>query len=206
MPCEGTHPLSECRCPVLPCGAVRSGRLALDAFGLMVNGPRVLSETLALGAEASLRPFLLWGSLLGCVRDGGFIAGDRDIDLGILEGDAHRLATLRSAMVRRGYGVRIDDASKLSLVHPAHPRLFIDIDVVRRFRDDWAITNADAHPARIFHYRFDHRVFTGVQPARFVDGMEVTVPGNPEGFLEIQARTQRTVYPRPVMHAEKARS
>lgn len=165
-------------------GAVRSGRLALDSFDLMVNGPRVLSETLALSAEAGLRPFLLWGSLLGCVRDGGFIAGDQDIDLGIFEGDAHRLAALRSAMVHRGYGVRIDTDLKLSLVHPEHPRLFIDIDVVRRFRDGWAITNADADPARNFHYRFNQGVFAGVQAARFVDGIEVAVPGNPDGFLE----------------------
>jgi hypothetical protein len=63
-------------------------------------------------------------------------------------------------------------------------RLFIDIDVVRQFRDGWAITNADADPARIFRYRFDHGAFAGVQAARFVDRMEVTVPGNPEGFLE----------------------
>jgi choline kinase len=165
-------------------GAVRSGKLALDSFDLMVNGPRVLSETLALSAEAGLRPFLLWGSLLGCVRDGGFIAGDQDIDLGILEGDAHRLATLRSAMVHRGYGVRIGTDLKLSLVHPEHPGLFIDIDVVRRFRDGWAITNAEADPARDFHYCFDHGVFAGVQAARFVDGIEVAVPGSPEGFLE----------------------
>lgn len=165
-------------------GAVRSGRLTLDSFDLMVNGPRVLSETLTLATEAGLRPFLLWGSLLGCVRDGGFIASDQDIDLGIFEGDAHRLARLRSAMVHRGYGVRIDNDVKLSLVHPEHPRLFVDIDVVRRFRDGWAITNADADPARIFHYCFDHGVFASVQATRFVDGMEVAVPGSPEGFLE----------------------
>lgn len=165
-------------------GALRSGRLTAESFDLLVNGPRLLSEALALGAAAGLRPFLLWGSLLGCVRDGGFIAGDLDLDLGILERDADRLAGFRAAMIRRGYVVRIDNGVKLSLVHPAHPRLFIDIDVVRRFRDGWAVTNADADPARIFHYRFDDEVFADLRAARFVDGIEVAIPGRPERFLE----------------------
>ena len=165
-------------------GAFWSGRLSLNSFDLMVNGPRMLSETLALSAEAGLRPFLLWGSLLGCVRDGGFIAGDTDIDLGILESDAHRLPALRSAMVRRGYAVRIDNDLKLSLVHPKHHVLYIDFDVVRRFRDGWAITNTFSDPARVFHYCFKNEVFADVQATKFVDGMEVAVPGNWKCFLE----------------------
>jgi LicD family len=146
--------------------------------------PACCPRPLALSAEAGLRPFLLWGTLLGCVRNGGFIPGDWDLDLGILESDAHRLAALRSAMLSRGYTVRIDNDLKLSLVHPEHPRLFVDIDVVRRFRDGWAITNANADPARLFHYCFKHEVFADMQATRFVDGMEVAVPGSPEGFLE----------------------
>ncbi len=165
-------------------GRVHSGRLGVEAFDLLVNGPRLLSETLVLAAEVGLRPFLLWGSLLGCIRDGGFITGDLDIDLGVLEGDAPRLPALRESMVHRGYGVRIDNATKLSMVHPDHPRLYIDIDVVRRFRDGWAITNADADPARLFRYRFDHDVFARLRPARFVDDIEVALPGQPERFLE----------------------
>ena len=164
--------------------AVHSHRLTVEAFDLQVNGPSLLAETLVLAAAAGLHPFLLWGSLLGCVRDGDFITGDVDIDLGVLEDEAPRLPALRSAMARRGYGVRIDDGTKLSLVHPAHPRLFIDIDVVRRFRDGWAITNADADPARLFRYRFDRSVFASLRTARFVDGMVVALPGQPERFLE----------------------
>jgi hypothetical protein len=81
------HPGRMCRY----LGAVHARRLGAAAFDLLVNGPRVLAEALTLGAEAGLQPFLLWGSLLGCVRDGGFIVGDRDIDLGVFESDAHRL-------------------------------------------------------------------------------------------------------------------
>jgi choline kinase len=165
-------------------GAVRAGRLGLEAFDLLVNGPRVLAETLALAAEAGLRPFLLWGSLLGCVRDGGFIVGDRDIDLGVFDGEAPRLAAWRAAMVGHGYHVRIDNEFKLSLVHPRHPRLFVDVDVVKPSRGGWTITNADADPARLFHYRFDKAVFSALRIAPFVDGIEAAVPADPEGFLE----------------------
>lgn len=164
--------------------AVHAGRLGVDAFDLLVNGPRVLTEALALGAAAGLQPFLVWGSLLGCVRDGGFIVGDRDIDLGVFESDAHRLPAWRSAMVNRGYGVRIDNESKLSLVHRGHPRLYVDIDVVKPSRGGWVITNVDADPARIFHYRFEKRTFAGLRAARFVDGIEVAVPTHPQDFLE----------------------
>jgi len=165
-------------------GAVRAGRLGADAADLLVNGPRLLAEALALGAEAGLQPFLLWGSLLGCVRDGGFIVGDRDIDLGVFESDADRLPSWRSAMMDRGYDVRIENDSKLSLVHPRHPRLYIDIDVVKPSRGGWVITNVDADPARIFHYRFEKHIFAGLRAATFVDGIEVAVPADPQGFLE----------------------
>jgi hypothetical protein len=87
-------------------------------------------------------------------------------------------------MRARGYGVRIDNEFKLSLVHPQHPRLFVDVDVVKPARGGWAITNADADPARIFHYRFDKSIFAGLRIASFVDGIEVAVPADPEGFLE----------------------
>jgi choline kinase len=174
------HPGRMCRY----LGAVHAGRLGAAAFDLLVNGPRVLAEALTLGAKAGLQPFLLWGSLLGCVRDGGFIVGDRDIDLGVFESDAHQLPSWRSAMVDRGYDVRIENDSKLSLVHPRHPRLHVDIDVVKPSPGGWVIINTDADPARIFHYRFEKRIFAGPRAARFVDGIEVAVPADPEGFLE----------------------
>ena len=59
---------------------------------------------------------------------------------------------------------------KLSLVHPRHPRLFVDFDVVHPWKEGWAITNANADPRRVFRYRFSHGVFAETRLGRFSDG------------------------------------
>jgi len=177
--------------------AVHAGRLSIPGFDLQVNGGRLLGVALAEAERAGLELFLLWGSLLGCVRDGGFIWNDRDIDLGVsgglggAGGNAPRLAAWRAAMVARGFTVRVEDANKVSVVHPRHPRLFIDVDVVQRRGDGWAITNAHADPERLFHYVFDRSVFGATRPGT-LGGHPVRLPADPEGFLEAAYGEWRT--------------
>jgi choline kinase len=163
--------------------AFRAGQLSLPGLDLAVNGASFLrlaySEAQALGFQ----PFLLWGTLLGCIRNGGFIKGDQDIDLGVMAADAGRLPEFRQRLMRRGFGVRIENECKLSLVHPRHPRLYIDIDVVRPHRDGWAITNKDADPQKKFHYYFPAGVFASTQTAAFTQSLMVRVPQDAQGFL-----------------------
>jgi hypothetical protein len=163
--------------------AYRDGSLSFRGLDLAANGRRFLRFVLEEAKKCDVEPFLLWGTLLGCARDGGFITGDHDIDLGVLETDADRLPTFRERMRRRGFRVRIENDDKLSLVHPRHPDLYIDIDVVRRHRDGWAITNRNADPAKLFRYHFPAPVFAGTKRAQFADGLVVRVPGDPDGFL-----------------------
>ena len=163
--------------------AFRAGQLSFNALDLAANGPcflrLVLSEARALGFE----PFLLWGTLLGCVRDGGFITGDHDIDLGVMATDADRLPELRDRMQRFGFGVRIENDDKLSLVHPEHPNLYIDIDVVKSQRDGWAITMRDVESWKLFHYHFQRTVFADTKRWQFAHRLNVRVPADPDGFL-----------------------
>src|SRR5690349_18077643 len=83
--------------------AYRSGRLSLEGLDLAVNGSRLLRMAQSAARAAGFEPMLVWGTLLGCVRDGGFIFGDRDIDLGVRQIDAHRLPTYIERMVARGF-------------------------------------------------------------------------------------------------------
>ncbi|HKV52321.1 MAG TPA: NTP transferase domain-containing protein [Gemmatimonadaceae bacterium] len=171
--------------------AVHAGRLSIAGLDLQVNGDRLLGIALAEATRAGFEPFLLWGSLLGCVRDGGFIHNDRDIDLGVLDDDAPKLNGWRHAMIARGFQVRIGDAHKVSVVHPRHPRLFIDIDVVHRRGDGWAITNASSDARRICHYVFAPSVFDGTR-ASTLGTRRVRLPADPEGFLEATYGEWRT--------------
>lgn len=161
-----------------------AGRLSVAGLDLQLNGARLLSRALEAARAAGLRPFLLWGSLLGCLREGGFIENDRDIDLGITADQAGRLPAYRTAMMRHGFRVRIENRHKLSMVHPRHPELFIDIDIVRQQGNRWCITNADAVPGRHFHYWFSSEVFAGVMRREFGEGTPVDVPAGAVQFLE----------------------
>jgi hypothetical protein len=87
-------------------------------------------------------------------------------------------------MVKRGFAVRIENTEKLSLAHPRHPRLYVDIDVVRTHRDGWAIVNNYANLGKVFRYHFPANVFAGTSEATFSHRLKVLLPRDPTGFLD----------------------
>lgn len=160
-----------------------TGRLSLRGLDLAANGEHFLRLAYAEARAVGLEPLLVWGTLLGCVRHAGFITGDHDIDLAVMASEAHRLPAWRDRLFRRGFNLRIENDCKLSVVHPRHPRLFIDVDVVVPHRDGWAIINKNADPVRRFVYHFPRAVFDGAREAAFERGLTVRIPADPEGFL-----------------------
>ncbi len=178
-------------------GAFLSGRLTDQGLDLQLNGHRLLSEVYDEAARHDLRPMLLWGTLLGWVRAGGFIRNDGDVDLGLMEAECDGLKGFRSAMLARGYRVRMENRYKLSLIHPVHRGLHVDIDIVRRYRDGWAITNLVQGESRRFHYLFPDTVFAGTRDATF-EGVDVLIPADPEGFLTASYSDWQT--PRAKVH------
>ena len=178
--------------------AYRHGELSRGALDLVMNGLpflRLLIEE-ANGCDVPL--MLLWGTLLGCVRDGQLIRGDHDLDLGVMARDVGKLPILRERMRQHGFKVRIENSEKLSLVHPRHPSLYLDLDVVRPHPRGWVIINADADPRRRFNYIFPRTVFEHLAHARLGGQLDVTVPGDPEGFLAAVYGDWRT--PRAKVH------
>ena len=163
--------------------AYRHGELSREALDLVMNGLPFLRLLLEEAEGCSVTPMLLWGTLLGCIRNGQLIRGDHDLDLGVMAHDAGKLPRLRERMLQRGFTVRIENSEKLSLVHPRHPGLYLDLDVVRPHPRGWVIINADADPRRRFHYVFPHAVFDQLGRARLAGQLDVTIPGDAEGFL-----------------------
>ena len=60
-------------------------------------GDRLLNDYFAVCRSLKIDSFLLYGTCLGFVREGGYIKGDNDIDVGILNGIWELAAALCNA-------------------------------------------------------------------------------------------------------------
>jgi hypothetical protein len=81
-------------------------RRTCKAFGLKVHGEAFLRDFIAASREAGMKPFLMWGTLLGHVRERGLLKHDKDLDMGILAADWSKRHALVEAMRKRGYELR----------------------------------------------------------------------------------------------------
>jgi hypothetical protein len=82
-------------------------------FSLRVHGEAFLIDFIEASREAGMKPFLMWGTLLGYVREGRLLKHDKDIDLGILAGDWPKRHILIEAMQKRGYDLSFDRNYKI---------------------------------------------------------------------------------------------
>jgi LicD family protein len=87
-----------------------------ETFSLRINGEIFLRDFIEASDEAGLNPFLMWGTLLGFVREGGFLKHDRDIDIGILARDWPKRTALIKAMRTRGYRLEFERNYKLRFI------------------------------------------------------------------------------------------
>jgi len=58
----------------------------IDPFEIPEKADKTLNEYWDIAESLGITTFLLYGTCLGFVRDGGYIKGDNDIDVGILGG------------------------------------------------------------------------------------------------------------------------
>jgi len=71
----------------------------IDPFKIPEIADRVLNDCWNIAEDLKIQTFLLYGTCLGFVRDGGYIEGDNDIDIGVLEG----LDVLTEGLIINGF-------------------------------------------------------------------------------------------------------
>ena len=184
------------RHPEIAFDAMRGLGLRRDTwrrFSLKIHGRDFLSDLYAASREIGISPFLMWGTLLGCVREGGFLANDLDLDVGILYSDYLKKDALVSAMEQRGYIVRYDAPHKLSLVRPDH---FLKLDIDVFYPWNGRMICAAMHHGRVIGASFPPNAFDEFQEVRFVEDLIVLIPASPERALESAYGDWRTPAPK----------
>lgn len=86
----------------------------------------ILNEIFSITKRLKIKTFLLYGTCLGFVRDGGYIQGDRDIDLGIICAWKEKVEILKKAFKKNGFTVR-RSISKSRHVHFIKDKICLDI-------------------------------------------------------------------------------
>lgn len=149
---------------------------------LLRNGRKAIRDLFAAAHEAHVAPFLMWGTLLGCVRDGGFIAHDRDIDLGLRAADYTRKDAFIAAMLRRGYRLGFDRPYKFRFTHPVY-RFHVDVDVFFPWRGG-VICATSGEDGEVCGETFGPDAFDRLREIDSFGGLRVAIPDPPEPVLD----------------------
>lgn len=162
---------------------VANGSMKLGAVKLQLFGQDLLHPLMEEAAELGIRPMLLWGSLLGCVREGAFLKNDTDVDLGLLEEDWDRIEELKERMLKRGFSIKRENTWQISFFHPTVEGLWIDIDHIEHENGHFLITNGVADKDLLYRYPFCPTIF-GTPVISECSGLRVYIPERAEEFLE----------------------
>ncbi len=117
--------------------------------GVMRPHMVALEHLLRLCHGWGLRPYLEFGTLLGCVRHGGLIPWDYDVDVGMLEADYHALVAhfrARDWVIGR---LRLDTAyyddpeGCACIVIDDDPELGVDVTCMALGSDGWLRSRMD---------------------------------------------------------------
>ena len=155
---------------------------SLRQFSLAIHGRDFLADIYAVAREVGIRPYLMWGTLLGAVREGGLMRHDTDIDLGLSAADYTRKAAFVSGMLQRGYFFTIDETYKFRLLRPDHV-LHADFDVLYP-ADGSMICLGPNSDGTHYGARFPLDSFDRLREISILDGLQVLVPDPPEAVLE----------------------
>jgi hypothetical protein len=170
----------------------RTGKI----FSLRINGEVFLRDFVEACDEAKMNPFLMWGTLLGCVRESSFLKHDYDIDIGILARDWSKRTFLIEAMRRRGYRLDFDRDYKLRFIG-RDLLLHLDVDVF--FFWEGKMVCCHNHESGKYGAWFLPDAFNNFRSITFA-GTPVSIPDPPERVLETAYGDWRT----PVKKIDRA--
>lgn len=141
------------------------GRGSLDrktAARNLLDVHRLLSKT-------NIRWGLFFGTLLGAIREGNFIAHDEDTDIFILKEDAEAFYTELPKLLDLGFSIARHDNQLFSLIRDGD---YIDFYFLRR----------KGQYRRVGDYKFPGAVFQSPEKVFFL-GQRFPAPQNPEELL-----------------------
>lgn len=151
---------------------------------------QILKDVGALLDGAGIRWWIDYGTVLGYVRNGGLIPWDKDTDLGILAEDRQKLLDLRPEIEKLGYfptykhpqptqRFRTGDRMKVRLSQHNHTNtdIFIWEKRPKGMLDRRNYIGADLYKGREMHRDLILPLQRGIW-----DGIEVSVPADPEGL------------------------
>lgn len=142
----------------------------------------MIGDFFAASREVGVRPFLMWGTLLGLVREGGLMKHDTDVDVCLMSGDYPRKAELAAAMHRRGYGLIRDEPYKLRFARD-NQVLHLDIDVLYSWEGK-LLTSAVSSSGEFRGLWFEPSLFATLREVDFLKGLRVLIPSKPELVLK----------------------
>jgi hypothetical protein len=122
----------------------------------------------------------MWGTLLGCVREGSLLRHDTDIDIGILGHEYGIKDKLIAAMRKRGYDLTFDRPFKLRFTHP-RSITWVDIDFVFPWNGRMITFFEGKKEVEATHFPLN--AFDNFREIVFLSDLAVLIPDPPEPVL-----------------------
>jgi len=137
--------------------------------------------------EAGISYFLMFGTLLGAIRDKDLISYDKDMDFGILYEDSAKLEKAKKIFEK--HGIELEAMKKKRPYTPAELFVFfgktvwgIEFMTMYLIGDTyWHIDSSDCRGARLVPIKREH--LDTLEEIDFL-GTKFSVPSNPEELLE----------------------